>query len=395
MGPKSLPHRHLLAHTGGMRLLLVALTAGLALWASPAVAHLDPLSIRDQERTGLLGEIEDWKVFLSNNPQDPLTQRFIPELRVIKVRVEEPQADLVTQQARLDAWKERLLAELRSRAGTLDSGEFLKTAERQRELLVAIRNLKRRNVDEGQLARLEALKAKIKTSRDLSALESLRGQVAVETRIAAMPRQPAPPPIRALPGSVIPPAAQPRRLVPAPEPPAPGSGSGTPGMSPGSLAEVKTYLLDHGARRGILGQTIEDVMREAGARDMDPALVLAVILQESHFNPRAKSPLGARGLMQIMRETGASLGLRTESDFYNPLKNVRAGIRYLRDMMARMGGNIKNALAAYNAGPGAVEKHRGVPPFTETRRYVRKVYDAYLDLKGLITVPAVAAAERV
>jgi hypothetical protein len=115
-----------------------------------------------------------------------------------------------------------------------------------------------------------------------------------------------------------------------------------------------------------------DVIEQHASRlRVRPELVRAVIQVESGFNPFARSHKGAMGLMQLMPQTAADYGV---VDAYNPAENIRAGVAYLRALLDRYSGNEELALAAYNAGPGAVERYgQQVPPYRETRDYVRKV----------------------
>lgn len=107
---------------------------------------------------------------------------------------------------------------------------------------------------------------------------------------------------------------------------------------------------------------------------LDPALVLAVISVESAFQPAAVSPKGAQGLMQLMPATARELGV---TDALDPAQNVDGGVRYLRALVEQYKGDLRLALAAYNAGAGAVKRHGGVPPYRETRDYVEKVLKRY------------------
>jgi len=115
---------------------------------------------------------------------------------------------------------------------------------------------------------------------------------------------------------------------------------------------------------------IQEIAEQHG---MDPQLIYAVIEMESGFNPHALSGANAMGLMQLIPETAKSLNVR---DPFDPYDNVQGGVRYLKMQLERF-GNIELALAAYNAGPGAVEKHGGVPPYRETQNYVRIILDRY------------------
>jgi soluble lytic murein transglycosylase-like protein len=108
--------------------------------------------------------------------------------------------------------------------------------------------------------------------------------------------------------------------------------------------------------------------------DVDPALVAAVIEQESRFRPRAKSPVGARGLMQLMPRTGRWMGAR---NLYDPEQNIDAGVKYIAYLDKRFKGDLKKIVAAYNGGEGNVMRYRGIPPFRETRQYVKKVMKNY------------------
>jgi soluble lytic murein transglycosylase-like protein len=113
------------------------------------------------------------------------------------------------------------------------------------------------------------------------------------------------------------------------------------------------------------------VADHAARHALDPDLVRAVIRVESGWNPRAVSRKGAMGLMQLMPATAAEYGV---ADPFNPTENIRAGVAYLRRLIDRFDGRTELALAAYNAGPGAVEKyHRTVPPYRETRTYVQRI----------------------
>ena len=115
------------------------------------------------------------------------------------------------------------------------------------------------------------------------------------------------------------------------------------------------------------------IVREAQANHLDPALVKAVIAAESNFSPLAISHAGARGLMQLMPETARTLGVE---DPFQVEDNVGGGTRYLRQMLDRY-GDLSRALAAYNAGPGAVDRHHGIPPYPETEAYVERVLAYY------------------
>src|SRR5262245_62016774 len=140
-----------------------------------------------------------------------------------------------------------------------------------------------------------------------------------------------------------------------------------------------------GASRGL--RTFAHLIRTAADRyGVDSRLVEAIVQTESAGNPTAVSPKGARGLMQLMPERASELGVRNAFD---PQQNVDGGVRHMRDLLQRFGGDVTLALAAYNAGEAAVRAYGGVPPFPETREYVRRIRAMY-DAGVATTAKAVA-----
>ena len=123
---------------------------------------------------------------------------------------------------------------------------------------------------------------------------------------------------------------------------------------------------------------------------ISPDLIKAVAMVESGLNPRARSPKGALGLMQLMPATARQYGV---ADPYDPWENLRGGAAHLSDLLDRYDGDLSLTLAAYNAGSGAVKRYRGVPPYRETRDYVRKVREL-LEGKGASRRPESVASRR-
>jgi soluble lytic murein transglycosylase-like protein len=142
-----------------------------------------------------------------------------------------------------------------------------------------------------------------------------------------------------------------------------------------------------GVVRGFVpDEVVEEIVAPAGGdlrglavatarrHGLDPELVVAVVSVESAFRPEAVSPKGAQGLMQLMPKTAASLGVE---DAFDPAQNLDGGARHLGQLLTVYGGDLARALAAYNAGEAAVHRHGGVPPYPETRAYVKKVLERY------------------
>src|SRR5579871_125834 len=135
--------------------------------------------------------------------------------------------------------------------------------------------------------------------------------------------------------------------------------------------------------REISQESVDSAVEAAAARHgVDANLVRAVIKVESNFNPRAVSRKGAMGLMQLMPGTAKSMNVKNAFD---PRQNVDAGVRHLKSLLENYNGKLELSLAAYNSGSGAVEKHKGVPPYRETRNYVKKITDLYQGSAPLAT----------
>jgi soluble lytic murein transglycosylase-like protein len=129
-----------------------------------------------------------------------------------------------------------------------------------------------------------------------------------------------------------------------------------------------------------------EITAAAKKHGIDPALLAGLVKQESNFNPTAGSPAGARGLTQLMPGTAAGLGV---TDVLDPLQSLDGGAKYLRQQLDAFGGDVTRALAAYNAGPGAVQRYGGVPPYAETQNYVRVVQANAAQYRAAATTPSI------
>jgi hypothetical protein len=148
-----------------------------------------------------------------------------------------------------------------------------------------------------------------------------------------------------------------------------------------ALVETTSDFRLPGVDRAVIDQVIGEA---AAAYGVSPDLVKAVIQTESAFNPVAVSPVGALGLMQLMPVTAAYLGV---ADPLDPKQNIHGGVKYLSILLDRFNGNVALALAGYNAGPTAVARHRGIPPFRETRGYVQKIRALVADTSSAFSIP--------
>jgi soluble lytic murein transglycosylase-like protein len=143
---------------------------------------------------------------------------------------------------------------------------------------------------------------------------------------------------------------------------------GTPGATTAATATPATGATG-ATSSGAKTPYAAEIDAAAAKYNLDPALLRALIRQESNFNPNAGSPAGARGLTQLMPGTAAALGV----DPSVPAQAIEGGAKYLRQQLDKFGNKPELALAAYNAGPGAVQRFGGIPPYAETQNYVRKV----------------------
>ncbi len=200
-------------------------------------------------------------------------------------------------------------------------------------------------------------------------------------------------PTSTLPASTLPSSPLPLATLPSSTLPASTLPSSTLPAStlPSSTLPASTLAPSGG---GETGSAYAVLIEQAAARNgVDPAVLHGLIQQESDFDPSSTSSAGALGLTQLMPGTAASLGVTNPLD---PAQSIEGGARYLGEMLHQFGGNTEDALAAYNAGPGAVQRYGGVPPYAETQQYVTKVLDYAAEYRSshpdAVTSPQAAIA---
>ena len=153
-----------------------------------------------------------------------------------------------------------------------------------------------------------------------------------------------------------------------------------------NILDAKLNKVDDNSQNKVFKKDVESraeidslIEKYSSKNGLDKDFVKALVKQESGFNPNATSKCGAMGLMQLMPSTAQGLGV---SNAYDIEQNIAGGTKYLKSMIDRFNGDEKLALAAYNAGPNAVKKHGGIPPYQETQNYVKNVLSIYENMKG-------------
>jgi soluble lytic murein transglycosylase-like protein len=221
--------------------------------------------------------------------------------------------------------------------------------------------------------------------------------------LAAPAQSPAPSVEAAKPAAVQPaavPSPAPAAEAAKPESPAaPVAASPAPSPKPAPvdnlerLRKAADLLAEANAAMGVPRSPYGQLIYEIAIRhSVNPQLVAALIHVESAFNSRAVSPKGAYGLMQLLPATARRFGLTKKKDLFDPKKNLEAGVKYLKWLTTRFGGDVQKILAAYTAGEGAVERFGGIPPYRETQQYVKKIFGLLGFTPG---APAASQAEPV
>jgi soluble lytic murein transglycosylase-like protein len=355
-----------------------AMTAALLLAAASAfgqVAATQPQAAApaDSSKQALLGQIEAWRAMElpRSTPPDATTTAFEPRLNEIRTAVAAAgdDADLEKSRKDFEAWKASVLQAKYAVACSrgLARGGYAQFALEQTQMAEFSAALSRAMTQAAEAAKVGATAAaSLGAAHDPSSY--FDGARMSGSRAFASSPSPF-----STDASVV--------TVPAPY----------DAKDPRRYAKVRSILISQGAR----AKVVDLAIKEAIAQNADPLLVLAVIKQESGFSTRATSPVGAIGLMQIMPDTGRGLGVRDASLLYDAKTNLHAGVKFLKSLWGEFVGGqmslaginpfsshqVKAAVAAYNAGAGAVEKYNGVPPYRETQGYVKAVLGYYNQFK--------------
>jgi soluble lytic murein transglycosylase-like protein len=365
-----------------MKILLLGVVLAAAVPAGAIVQgdHLGPdQAILQRDQLRLMGDVQDWSDYLAKLAP-ALRTKYGPELAQIKSAGDAAATVEAFRpvQLRLEAWKHALTYELFPflPGGLVQPSPAALLAQAQVEAFQAVNKLEQCAISADQKKLFENFKGRISQVSDAQSLDRLFDNVGFS--------RPAPLPQAIFTGVY---ATAPGVSAPAPGVSAPARGLVIHDVpSPLSVdaadrarfAKVAAYLKGRGAGQEIIDLTIAEAVRQ----HVDPLLVLALVQNESGFQAGATSPVGARGLMQIMPATGRGLGVSDPGRLYDPSVNLRAGVSFLKDLGNKF-SDLKKAIAAYNAGPGAVEKYGGVPPYRETMAYVKNVLGTYLHLRGL------------
>ncbi len=355
--------------------------------ARPAAsAFLLMLPSLDERRHYLADRLDGWHTMIGE--KSAVARDFLPEMAELqeKLGAVKTPAELTTWALVVDAFESRLMDRLDPRIPMMrpEAAAAARQALMEKKETLAALNRRRIGADPRTAREIDGLKKQIKegglSAQSLSHIFE-RAQALTGSAVPLMnPIQAALAPAfmadRSYPRPAV--SQRPYGGMAVPEPAGPAFSA-----SPDNLDEARVAELARA--NGMNASIVLQAFRESRRQGVDFRMTLAVIESESAFNPHATSAVGARGLMQIMPGTGQGLGVRDSNALYDVATNIRAGVRYLKGLWeqfsdvawAELGSlnpsgrpDVKAAIAAYNAGPGAVQKYGGVPPYRETRNYV-------------------------
>lgn len=375
----------------GCLILPSAVPAQMTGSAAPAArpvasAFVLTLASFPERRDYLAERVEGWKTMIPEGSS--LAKDFLPEIAALKAQLgamDDPAA-LVTSAFVVDAFETRLMERLNPKMASMDAESRREARElilQKKEALVAL-NRRRMGADSRTAKQIDGLKKDIKqTGFSMAGLSTLFDRTRSLTGASVAPSASAFSAAAGM-GSFsdwsYPRPDIPQRAYGSMAVPEPG------GSAPITQDEAKVVAAAQA--NGLNATIVRQAYRESQRQGVDFRMVLAVIEAESAYNPRATSGVGAKGLMQIMPATGRGLGVRDSNMLYDAATNIRAGVKYLKGLWEQFSdvawseigsinpftrADVKAAIAAYNAGPGAVQKYGGVPPYRETRGYVVKV----------------------